>query len=419
MTCAEASRDARALSDRYELDVYGKRGPTLVRGRGARLWDDQGREYIDCMSGHGALNLGHGNPRLLEALEAQAKELLCATGAFYHPERARLMKRLVGLAPKSLTRVFFCNSGTESVEAAIKFARAATGRSGIVSFKRSFHGRTYGSLSASFQPKHHDTFAPLVPGVRFLPFNAKDALDRGLTDDAGLVLVELVQGEGGVYVAEPSFVEALARLCRQRGILLAIDEVQTGFGRTGRLFACGHYGVEPDLMCLAKSIAGGLPMGAVLASDRIQIPVGAHGSTLGGNPLACAVANRVLDCLLDDGLPEQALAKGTAWLERLRRIEAPVIEEVRGLGLMVGVQLRTRVAPILAALARSGVLALAAGPKVLRLLPPLIIEASDLERAAEAIEEVLRACPASDAEEEHHPAGTSRLQTKVWGRSEI
>jgi acetylornithine/LysW-gamma-L-lysine aminotransferase len=409
--------DARALSDRYELDVYGKRGPTLVRGAGARLWDDQGREYLDCMSGHGALNLGHGNPRLLEALAAQANELLCATGAFYHPERARLMKRLVGLAPKSLSRVFLCNSGTESVEAAIKFARAATGRSGVVSFKRSFHGRTYGSLSASFQPKHHEMFAPLVPGVRFLPFNAPEALDRELTEDAAVVLVELVQGEGGVHLAEPSFIEILARLCRQRGILLAVDEVQTGFGRTGRLFASAHYGVEPDLMCLAKSIAGGLPLGAVLVSDRIRIPVGAHGSTLGGNPLACAVANRVLDCLLDEGLPEKALAKGNAWLERLRRIDAPVIDEVRGLGLMVGIQLRTRVAPVLAALARSGVLALAAGPKVLRLLPPLIIEPADLDRVALVLEEVLGAT-FPETEEEPRPAGPSKLQTKLWSRSE-
>jgi acetylornithine/LysW-gamma-L-lysine aminotransferase len=399
VTSAVDRIDARALSDRYELDVYGKRGPTLVRGQGAHLWDDEGREYVDCMSGHGALNLGHGHPRLLEALASQAKELVCATGAFHHPERARLMKRLVGLAPRSLTRVFFCNSGTESVEAALKFARAATGRRGIVSFKRSFHGRTYGSLSASFQPKHHEMFAPLVPEVRFLPFNATEPLDRGLGEDVACAIVELVQGEGGVHVAEPSFVETLARLCRQRGILLAVDEVQTGFGRTGRLFASAHYGVEPDLMCLAKSIAGGLPLGAVLVSDRIRIPVGAHGSTLGGNPLACAVANRVLDCLLEDGLAEEAFAKGTAWLARLRRIEAPVVEEVRGLGLMVGIQLRARVAPILAALARSGVLALAAGPKVLRLLPPLTIDASDLERVAWTLEEVLLACQATDAEE--------------------
>jgi acetylornithine/LysW-gamma-L-lysine aminotransferase len=389
MSTAAAGIDARLLQDRYELDVYGKRGITLVRGRGSRLWDDEGHEYIDCMSGHGALNLGHAHPSILEALNAQAGTLMCATGAFHEKEKARLMSRLVELAPRSLNRIFFCNSGTESVEAALKLARLSTGRSTIVSFKRSFHGRTFGAMSASFQPKHHEMFAPVLPGVRFAPYNAVDSLDGDLAEDVGSVLLELVQGEGGVHPADPRFVATVAKLCAERGILLVVDEVQTGFGRTGRLFACDHFGLEPDMICLAKSIAGGFPMGALLTSDRVQAPVGAHGSTFGGNPLACAVANRVLDCLLDEALPEKAFEEGRRWLARLRTIESPVIEEVRGLGLMVGIQLRNRVAPYLDALARSGVLALAAGPKVLRLLPPLTIDTRDLETVAEALEKVL------------------------------
>ncbi len=393
MSTEAAAVDACSLQDRYELDVYGKRGITLVRGRGSRLWDNEGREYIDCMSGHGALNLGHAHPGILEALKAQAAELMCATGAFHHKEKALLMSRLVELAPRSLTRVFFCNSGTESVEAALKLARLSTGRGTIVSFKRSFHGRSFGAMSASFQPKHHQMFAPVVPGVRFAPYNAVDSLDGDLTEDVGCVLLELVQGEGGVHPADPRFVATVARLCAERGILLVVDEVQTGFGRTGRLFACEHFGLEPDMLCLAKSIAAGFPMGALLASDRIQAPVGAHGSTFGGNPLACAVANRVLDCLLAEALPQRALENGRRWLRRLRGIESPVIEEVRGLGLMVGIQLRERVAPYLDALAGSGVLALAAGPKVLRLLPPLTIDPRDLETVAEALEKVLAEAP--------------------------
>jgi [amino-group carrier protein]-gamma-(L-lysyl/L-ornithyl)-L-glutamate aminotransferase len=382
------SESASTLQSRYELDVYGKRGQTLVRGRGAHLWDAEGREYIDCMSGHGAFNLGHSDPRLLEALFAQARELMGASGAFHHRERARLMSRLVELSPGSLSRAFFCNSGTEATEAALKFARVSTGRTSFVAFKRSFHGRTFGAMSASFQPKSHEMFAPVVPGVRFLPFNDTESLEAGLGDDVACVLLELVQGEGGVHVARADFVDALARICSERGILLAVDEVQTGFGRTGALFACEHYRLEPDLLVLAKSIAGGFPMGAVLAGDRIRVPVGAHGSTFGGNPVACAVANRVLDCLIEDELPERARRLGALWLDQLRHrlLPAPLVEEVRGVGLMVGIQLRTKVAPLLEALAEAGTLALAAGPKVLRLLPPLVIDERDLEEVAAEIE---------------------------------
>ena len=389
MTALTSAVHARSLQERYELDVYGKRGITLVRGRGARLWDDEGREYIDCMSGHGALNLGHSHPALLETLSAQAAELACATGAFFHPEKARLMSRLVELSPRSLTRVFLCNSGSEAVEAALKLARLATGRGGIASFKRSFHGRTFGAMSASFQPKHHEMFAPVLPGVTFGAYNAIDRLDALLTEAVGCVVLELVQGEGGVHPAEPRFVAEVAKLAAERGILVVVDEVQTGFGRTGRLFACEHFGLEPDLLCLAKSIAGGFPMGALLVSDRIRAAVGSHGSTFGGNPLACALANRVLDCLLDEALPERALEMGRTWRARLRRIDSTVVKEIRGMGLMIGIELDRKVAPYLEALAGEGVLALAAGPKVLRLLPPLNIEPGDLEKVTEALERTL------------------------------
>jgi acetylornithine/LysW-gamma-L-lysine aminotransferase len=380
---------AMDVQSRYELDVYGKRGITIVRGKGTRLWDDEGREYIDCMSGHGAFNLGHGHPRLLRALRRQAEVLMVSTGAFYHPEKARLMERLVALAPKSLRRVFLCNSGTESIEAALKLARVSTGRSAVVSFKRSFHGRTFGAMSASFQPKYHEMFAPLLPGVRFLPFNNVEALDEVLLDDVACVVLELVQGEGGVYVAEGRFVEKVASLCAERGILLVVDEVQTGFGRTGRLFACEHFGLAPDILCLAKSIAGGFPMGAVLASERISAPVGAHGSTFGGNPVACALANETLDCLFDESLVEASRDKGSYWISRLREIQSPIVREVRGLGLMIGIELRTRVKPTLDSLMREGVMALAAGPKVLRLLPPLGIESRDLDTITDILERVL------------------------------
>ncbi len=398
--------DTASLQSRYELDVYGKRGLTLVRGKGARLWDEEGREYIDCMSGHGAFNLGHSDPRLLEALFDQARELMGASGAFHHPQKARLMSRLLELAPQSLSRVFFCNSGTEAIEAALKFARVSTGRTSFVAFKRSFHGRTFGAMSATFHPRYHEMFAPVVPGVRFLPFNDTESLESGLGEDVACVLLELVQGEGGIHVARADFVDAIARLCHERGILLAVDEVQTGFGRTGTFFACEHYRLEPDLLVLAKSIAGGFPMGAVLVSDRIpKCPSGRTARPSeetrwrAPSPIACSIASS------RTGSRSGRVGGEPTGSPRLQRIPSPLVEEVRGLGLMIGIQLRTKVAPMLAAISRAwggtaltGVLALAAGPKVLRLLPPLVIDDRDLERVAVSIEVALESFPRDPAD---------------------
>ena len=369
------------MTNPYELDVYGKRGITLVRGRGSRLWDDEGREYLDCMSSHGAAILGHAHPAIVEVLSRQAAELTSVPGAFYHPQKTRLLERLVELAPQELTRVFLCNSGTESIEAALKLARASTGRTKIVAAKRGFHGRSFGAMSATFSPKQHALFAPVVPDVDFIAYNKTESLDEALDDNVAALVLELVQGEGGVHVAEPDFVARAATLCREQGILLVIDEVQTGFGRTGRLFACEHYGhsgLTPDILCLAKGIAAGFPMGAIIVRDGLEFPPGTHGSTFGGNPLACAVANTVLDIVTADGFLRDVEANGDILRSKLSG-------EVRGLGLMVGIELGERARPFVDRLAERGVLALTAGKKVLRLLPPLIITRDEIERAAEAV----------------------------------
>ena len=379
-----------ATRSRHELDVYGKRGITLVRGRGARLWDDTGREYIDCMSAHGAAILGHAHPRIAEALERQARTLTSCPGSFYHPGKEKLIERLAERCPSGLDRVFLCNSGTEAVEAAIKFARASTGRPAVVAAKRGFHGRTFGAMSASFNPKHHELYAPIVPGTRFIAFNDTAALEDALEDDVSMLLLELVQGEGGVHVAEPSFILRAQELCRERGVLLVIDEVQTGFGRTGGWFACSRYGLSPDILCLAKGIAGGFPMGAAVVNDKVQVDVGMHGSTFGGNPLACAVANAVFDVLESKGFLESIAEKGRYLKERLRAIDSEAILEVRGRGLMVGIALKQKARPYLEALAEQGVLALTAGPKVLRLLPPLVITEEELEQVVETLVDILR-----------------------------
>lgn len=371
--------------------VYPKRPVAIVRGRGARVWDAEGNEYIDCVGGQGAANLGHAHPAITAAICEQAAQLISCPEIFYNDRRAELLAALAEVAPAGLQRAFLCNSGAEAVEAAIKFARLSTGRSQIVACQRGFHGRTLGALSATWEPKYREPFEPLVPGFRHVPYNAVDALEQAVDDQTAAVLVEVVQGEGGVRPGDPAFLLAAQRLCRERGALLIVDEVQTGYGRTGRLFACQHYGLEPDLMPIAKSMAGGLPMGACLIGPRVgELGKQTHGSTFGGNPLACAAALATLEAMAAEDLPGRAARLGSWLLERLRAIRSPLIREVRGLGLLVGIELKVKVTPILQGLQARGVLALPAGAAVLRLLPPLVIEQGDLEQVARAIEAELR-----------------------------
>lgn len=380
------------LESRYTSGLYPKRELAIVRGQGARLWDEQGREYIDCMSGHGVAIVGHCNPVVVEAICKQANTLITCAEVFYNDVRARLLERLISIAPQGLERAFLCNSGAEAIEAALKLARLSTGRPNIVAMMRSFHGRTFGALSATWEPEYREPFLPLVPGFSHVPYNRPDALRQAVDDHTAAVILEIVQGEGGVNVGSAEFFQVARQVCDEKGALLIVDEVQTGFGRTGKLFACQHYDLRPDLMCLAKGIAGGVPMGAVLFGPKvINIKAGAHGSTFGGNPLACAAALAAIDYIISQDLPSQAAHKGSWALERLRHIQAPLIRQVRGLGLMIGIELRQRVTPYLRALMEEGVLALPAGKNVLRLLPPLVISAEELATACDAIERVLKA----------------------------
>jgi len=378
------------LESLHTSGLYTKRPIAIVRGEGARLWDSDGNEYLDCVGGQGAANLGHGNPAVAEAIAAQARALISCPEMFYNDKRAQLMERLVGLAPAGLTRVYLCNSGTEAVEAAFKFAWAVTRRRGIVAAMRGFHGRTMGALSATWEKKYREPFEPLVSGFRHIPYNDLAALEAAVGDQTAAVILEVVQGEGGVRPGAPEFLLGAQRLCRERGALLIVDEVQTGFGRTGAMFACQHYGLQPDLLCLAKSLAGGLPMGAVLFGERVGLlPAQIHGSTFGGNPLACAASLAAMDYLEAHHLADHAAELGAWFLARLRQIQSPLIREVRGLGLMVGIELRQKATPYLQALMRQGVLALPAGLTVLRFLPPLVVTQAQLARAADAVEQVL------------------------------
>ncbi len=378
-----------AAESRHTSGLYAKQPIVIVRGAGALLFDIDGNEYLDCSSGHGVANLGHAHPQVAAAISEQAGRLVTLFETFYNDQRAALMEKITSLVPE-LPRVFFCNSGTEAVEASLKFARLSTGRSGIVAAMRAFHGRTFGSLSATYNKKYREGFEPLVPGFSHVPYNNVAALENAVTDNTAAVILEVVQGEGGVYPASQEYLQAARRICDQRGALLIIDEIQTGFGRTGKMFAIQHSGVVPDLLCCAKSLAGGLPMGAVLIGEGVKNLVpGAHGSTFGGNPLACAAAVAALTVIEQENLPAQAAEKGQYLIDRLSEINAPAIREVRGLGLMVGIELKQKVAPYLRALQDKRIIALPAGMTVIRLLPPLVITYPQLDFLVETLSEVL------------------------------
>ncbi|MBI5653217.1 MAG: aspartate aminotransferase family protein [Chloroflexi bacterium] len=378
------------IESKYTSGVYTKRPLAMVRGKGAHLWDAEGKEYIDCVGGQGAANVGHANPAVADAIAEQARTLISLTEIFYNDKRAAMEEKLIAIAPNKANRVFLSNSGAEAIEAAIKFARYTTGRTGIVAMMRGFHGRTMGALSATYEPKYRDPFVPLVPGFSHIPFDNLDKARAAITEETAGVIVEIVQGEGGVRPASREFLLGLQDLCRERGAMLIADEVQTGFGRTGKMFASEHYGLDADLVAVAKSIAGGMPMGATLIGERVKkLEPMIHGSTFGGNPLACAAGLAAIGFIEKENLPARAAELGAYTMGRLQRIESPVIREVRGMGLLIGVELKQKVTPYLAALMERGVLALPAGLNVLRLLPPLVIEKSDLDIVVDTIEQVL------------------------------
>jgi predicted acetylornithine/succinylornithine family transaminase len=380
--------NVKDLEERYVLPVYPRRNIVLVRGKAAKLYDEEGREYLDCASNVGVSNIGHGDESVAKAIYEQYLSLGNCYAMFYNPVRARLAEKLVSLAPNRLKKVFFCNSGAEAVEGAIKFARASTGKTGIIAAMRGFHGKTFGALAATWGPEYQKPFEPMLAGITHVPYNNFAKLKESVTKDTAAVILEPVQGEGGVRVGDKDFFRAVRDLCDSQGILFIMDEVQTGFGRTGTLFACEQF-VEPDLLCVAKSLAGGIPMGAVLCSEAVNVPVKSHTSTFGGNPIACAAALATLDVIQKQRLAEKAGTLGTYFMERLKSLKSDKIREVRGLGLMIGIELKEKAGPYVQALMEKGVIVLLAGANVIRLLPPLVISKEEIDQALKALSEVL------------------------------
>jgi acetylornithine/LysW-gamma-L-lysine aminotransferase len=380
--------------DAHTSGLYQKRPLAIVRGEGATVWDADGNEYIDCVGGQGSANLGHGNAAVADALAAQARTLASCTELFYSDRRAELYDLLAGILPAELDRVFLCNSGTEAIEGAFKFARMATKRPRIVATMRGFHGKTMGALAATWGPQYREALGgeTLFPGTAHIPFNKPEALDSAITPDTAAFVLELVQGEGGVRPASAEFVREAQKVCGARGALLIVDEVQTGFGRTGAMFAIERFGIVPDILCLAKSIAGGIPMGAIAFSRSVgDLPKRSHSTTFGGNPLACAAAIAAIGEMRRLDLARCARERGEQLLDGLRGIESPRIREVRGLGLLIGIELKESAGPTIQALQDRGVLALGAGPTVVRYLPPLVITAEAVDRVIAASASALTA----------------------------
>jgi len=377
--------------------TYARYPITLVKGEGSKVWDEQGREYLDLMSGLAVTNLGHAPKRVKEKLVAQLDELWHVSNLFRIPAQEKLAGLLT--ANSCFDRVFFCNSGAEANEAAIKLARRyyskvlGQNRYEIITFHQSFHGRTLATLTATGQDKVKDGFDPLPDGFAYAPYNDGAALRSFVTDKTCAIMLELVQAEGGVIPADPAFVQEVVKVCKEYNLLLIVDEVQTGMGRTGKLFAYEHYGIEPDIMTLAKGIASGFPMGAMLGKEKLAeaFTPGSHASTFGGTPIACASAIATLETMLEDNLPQRAADMGAYALEQLRQklAGAPFVKDVRGLGLIIGIECVEPVADVIRAIHEAGVLVVQAGPKVVRLLPNLLVTRAELDAGIDVIVDVL------------------------------
>lgn len=384
---------------RYIINTYNRQpGKTLLieRGEGALVWDDTGRQYLDFVGGIAVNVLGHCHPAVVKAIKEQAARLLHASNLYYTGPQIELARLLV--ENSCAGRVFFANSGAEANEAAIKLARKyGRGRYKMVAAYRSFHGRTLGALSATGQQKYHKGFEPLVEGFSFAHFNDLASFAGLIDEQTAAVMIEPVQGEGGVYVAEAAFLRGLRDLCDRYGALLIFDEVQCGMGRTGKLWAYEHWGVEPDIITAAKGLGGGLPIGAMMAREEVAAAFqpGDHASTFGGNPVACAAARAVLETLLEPSFKAEVVARAQIWNEKLERLAAAhpdLIAEKRGMGFMNGLELKEPLAQEAQRRCQElGLIVNAAGERVIRLLPPLIATEQQLDQAAEILDQVCRA----------------------------
>jgi acetylornithine/LysW-gamma-L-lysine aminotransferase len=381
------------LEDSFAVPAFQKFPLTIVRGKGSVVWDADGKEYVDFMTGYGVALIGHSNDAVVKAVGAQAAKLITCHGSFYNDARAGFLEKLARVAPKGLSKALLTNSGTETVEAAIKLARRKTGRKKIVSMKGGFHGKTYGSLSATWNKKYRDPFAPLLEGFEFAEYGDPESLSALVGPETAAVIAEPVQGESGILVPPPDYFRQVREVCDRNGALLILDEIQTGLGRTGKMWASEHWGVVPDIMTVAKGLGGGVPIGAAMATEDVasSLGKGEHTSTFAGNPLSCAAGSAALDFIVANDLPSSAAKLGETMKAGLAQIAArhKLVKEVRGLGLMLALQARVDIHSQLLSSQEKGVIFAYSGRDTFRFLPPLVIEEKQIARGLEVLEGVI------------------------------
>jgi len=377
----------------FGVPAFKKFPLSIIRGKGSLVWDADGKEYIDFMTGIGVALVGHSNDAVVKAINEQAAKLITCHGTFYNDSRAEFMERLIKIAPNGLNKAILANSGTESVEAAIKLARRHTARKKIISMKGAFHGKTYGALSATWNKKYRDPFGPLLEGFEFAEYGDPASLAQLLDSDTAAVLAEPVQGESGIFVPPSDYFNQVRELCDQRGALLIMDEIQSGLGRTGKMWASEHWGVVPDIMTVSKGLGGGLPIGAAITTDEVALSLkgGEHTSTFAGNPLSCAAASAALDFITQNNLPGQAKEKGEKMKTGLSKIasEHKLVKDVRGLGLMLAMQTRVDIHSQLLSAEAKGVIFAYSGRDTFRFLPALVIEEGQMSRGLEVLSQVI------------------------------
>jgi acetylornithine/N-succinyldiaminopimelate aminotransferase len=379
------------MDKEYVMHTYGRQPIALVKGKGSVVWDVEGKSYIDCVAGIAVNNVGHANPIVAEAISNQAKKLIHISNLYYSEEQVTLAKLLAKISPHE--KSFFCNSGAEANEGAIKLARKHTGKGEIIAMNNSFHGRTITTITATGQPKYQKGFGPLTPGFKHVDYNNVDEVENAIGPQTAAVLVEPIQGEGGVIIPSKDYLKNLKEICLDNEVLLIFDEVQTGFGRTGEMFASQTFGVTPDISTYAKAIAGGFPMGAVMASNEVAdtFEPGDHAATFGGSPIACAAAKASINYILDNKLLQKSKENGLYFQEKLDIIKDNnnIVNDVRGKGLMIGMEISKGCGNLVDEVRDRGIIINCAAGNVLRFIPPLVITKVQIDAVINVLEEAI------------------------------